>query len=432
MTSRKKLLVVSDLLVPGLPFTGGTLRSTRSIKEYSRHYKVYLITPDPVAYRKAAASPQLVQELTISRLLAFEARFRFLEPVYLRYDYILYASLPAQLFNWITRAENPSEPPDAVIVLNESVRHLTLGAMFKERYGVPSMAVFQLPLFYADRERREQISRAFKAWYRELYDDSWLGRSVREVLRTLELAARSSRKVRKLCEKQDVFVAVSRSIPVEMGEEWLGRFKVLDPGVGLDDEDVELIKRIRSSTRGKGDHVVFGGRPDPLKGFIEGLYAFQELANRYPSLRLVVTGHVGPRLKPRIKRFLKRLGLSEKVILTGAIPRAERFKLVAESRFMLYPSHIDGFPYAVIEALHLGTPVVGYDIPSLRMYYSGNPGVKLVREGDVEALVAESLNIVESKNVEVEAPELKPWSDVIFEELSIVRSLLGNSEPLYS
>ncbi|MEM2007822.1 MAG: hypothetical protein QXP05_04840 [Ignisphaera sp.] len=39
---------------------------------------------------------------------------------------------------------------------------------------------------------------------------------------------------------------VVRSIPYEMGSEWIDKIYALDPGVSIDDEDLEIINKIRS------------------------------------------------------------------------------------------------------------------------------------------------------------------------------------------
>ncbi|MEM2622874.1 MAG: glycosyltransferase, partial [Candidatus Nezhaarchaeales archaeon] len=119
-----------------------------------------------------------------------------------------------------------------------------------------------------------------------------------------------------------------------------------------------------------------------------------------------------------------RLGLEDRIVLTGTVPRAERFRIVAKANLMLYPSHVDAFSYAVLESLHLGTPVVAYDIPALKLYYDGRPGVRLVKEGDVEALVAETLNILSSKSVEVEPPQLRSWDEIMQEETNLIKRIM--------
>jgi glycosyltransferase involved in cell wall biosynthesis len=112
-----------------------------------------------------------------------------------------------------------------------------------------------------------------------------------------------------------------------------------------------------------------------------------------------------------IKRACKKLDIEDKVVITGFVPREKRFEIVAKARLMLYPSHVDAFPYAVLESLHLGTPVVGYRIPALEIYYSKCPGVELVEEGDVEALTVKAIEVLEKCVKAVEPPKIKSWRD---------------------
>ncbi|MEM1639817.1 MAG: glycosyltransferase [Desulfurococcaceae archaeon] len=117
--------------------------------------------------------------------------------------------------------------------------------------------------------------------------------------------------------------------------------------------------------------------------------------------------------RPRF--FIAMLFMGELVVprgstitsLTGVVPRAERFKLIAEAKLVLYPSHVDSSPYSVLESLMLGTLVVAYDIPALRLYYGSTRGVYLVREGDVEALSKETIDVLSSRTEEVEPQSLE-------------------------
>ncbi|MEM3926615.1 MAG: glycosyltransferase, partial [Desulfurococcaceae archaeon] len=113
-----------------------------------------------------------------------------------------------------------------------------------------------------------------------------------------------------------------------------------------------------------------------------------------------------------------------KVVLTGYIPRQERFRIVAEARLMLYPSHVDSYPYAVLESLYLGTPVIAYDIPALRFNYGNNPGVVLIKEGNMEALINGTINMLESRHVEIQSPKSRSWEDIMREELNLVGKLI--------
>jgi glycosyltransferase involved in cell wall biosynthesis len=122
----------------------------------------------------------------------------------------------------------------------------------------------------------------------------------------------------------------------------------------------------------------------------------------------VFTGRISPEIYSYIRRALRRLGVEDKVVFTGFVSREKRFEIVAKAKLMLYPSHVDSY---------LGTPVVGYRIPALEIYYSKCPGVELVEEGDVEALTVKAINVLEKGEDAVEPPKIKSWKEVISEEI---------------
>ncbi|MEM1868440.1 MAG: hypothetical protein QXY83_06330 [Thermosphaera sp.] len=126
-----------------------------------------------------------------------------------------------------------------------------------EKFEAPSMLTLQPPVFYQRRERREQIARALIIWYRKLYGYSFLNEISRRVFGMLDLECSHSKKFKNTLKKYDLLVSVSKSIPLEMGDEWAEKIHALNPGVSFDQEDLELINSIKSSTRVKKNHVIF-------------------------------------------------------------------------------------------------------------------------------------------------------------------------------
>jgi glycosyltransferase involved in cell wall biosynthesis len=102
--------------------------------------------------------------------------------------------------------------------------------------------------------------------------------------------------------------------------------------------------------------------------------------------KLIVTGNVQPKILDKLSAFCRDLGLKDKVLFYGFVSREKHLSLVAKSKIMIYPSHVDSFSYAVLEALNLNTPIVTYKIPVLKIYYGNLEGVALVEESDIEAL----------------------------------------------
>jgi glycosyltransferase involved in cell wall biosynthesis len=140
------------------------------------------------------------------------------------------------------------------------------------------------------------------------------------------------------------------------------------------------MKRVRERVRSKENYVVLGGRPNAVKGFAEALIVFKEISRRSNELRLIVTGRLTKTMSMILRKVCRKLGIVDKVVFTGFISRVKRLEIVTKAKLMLYLSHVDAFSYAVLESLHLGTPVVSYKIPALEIHYGGLPGVELVEE----------------------------------------------------
>jgi len=415
--------------IPASLSGGGGLRAFRSIMAYTKMFNTHLFLPYTFTrYFETPGSSIIFSELKklvaegvhvagYSKLNDFVQDFDRLIKVRL-FANIMPAVAPkvAVSFKFIREVN-----PEAVVSLHEVNDCLYVASTLSEVLGCRSLALLQLPPVYGSKERAKKIYDAYMLWWRTLLDY--------EVKRTMALLRRKffdtlfNRQSMRLLKRFTKIVAVSKSIPIEMGSEWIERVVSLDPGVSVNEEDMKLFTLLRGHVE-KGDYVVFGGRPDAGKGLIEALVAFKHVLRQRPNLKFVCTGNISEVVLFRIRKFCRRLGIEDKVTFTGFIARDERLKTVAKARLMLYPSHIDAFPYAVLESLHLGTPVVAYRIPAIEAYYDGLSGVKLVEEGDVEALTVEAINTLNGR-CETESPQINSWESILDEELQLVEGLIA-------
>lgn len=119
---------------------------------------------------------------------------------------------------------------------------------------------------------------------------------------------------------------------------------------------------------GRPPVAVFAGRLLPLKGLALGLHALV-LAGEW---RLVVFGD-GPD-RERLRRLARRLGISERVEWRGWRPREEVAAFLREEAdLLLFPSLHDEAPFAVVEAMAAGVPVLAVA--------RGGPAVSLANGG---------------------------------------------------
>ena len=93
-------------------------------------------------------------------------------------------------------------------------------------------------------------------------------------------------------------------------------------------------------------------------------------------------------LSATVSERAEELGLQDRVVLAGLIPRDEVFVLCADADVFVSTSHGEGLPVAVLEAMAAGCPVILSDIPPHRELAEGTDFIPFVRPGDVEGFAA--------------------------------------------
>ena len=190
-------------------------------------------------------------------------------------------------------------------------------------------------------------------------------------------------------------VAVARAVTTTFGRRLGSRVYVVPNGMPEPDVDHRAARARVLAALGCTDDariVVLVGRLHPAKGQIELIEAAPRVLERRPDVRLGLLGGEDP-YQPAyaegVRRRVQELGLGHSVTFLGH--RDDPLDIVAGSDATVAPSVPDergagkeACPFAVLEALWLGTPVVAYadgGLPELL----GDCG-ELVSPGDRTAL----------------------------------------------
>jgi glycosyltransferase involved in cell wall biosynthesis len=110
---------------------------------------------------------------------------------------------------------------------------------------------------------------------------------------------------------------------------------------------------------GQGPHLVACGRMIPMKGFDLLIEAMAEVARAVPTAGLTILGE-GPD-EASLRARAERLGLAEKVHFAGF--QSNPYAWMKWADLFVLSSRYEGLPNVMLEALALGTPVVGMDCP---------------------------------------------------------------------
>jgi glycosyltransferase involved in cell wall biosynthesis len=130
--------------------------------------------------------------------------------------------------------------------------------------------------------------------------------------------------------------------------------------------------------------VLFLGQLIPRKDPLIVLESFGRLKARMPDVRLIMVGD-GP-LRDQVKARIRHLGLADWVDLVGEVPHITVPEYLRSADLLCLPSHAEGWPTVISEALSQGVPVVASRVGgNPEAIYSEDYGL-LVEPGDLPGL----------------------------------------------
>jgi glycosyltransferase involved in cell wall biosynthesis len=139
------------------------------------------------------------------------------------------------------------------------------------------------------------------------------------------------------------------------------------------------------------------GRLSREKGhtdLIQAIPKILELAGNLP-LRLVIVGEGLKRL--RIEELCHNLRLTDVVTLTGQQENINRYYSIAD--VFLLPSHSEGCPNALLEAMAAGVPVVATDAGGIPEVVRHGRDAILVKKNDPAGLASATAKILQDRNL---------------------------------
>ena len=99
---------------------------------------------------------------------------------------------------------------------------------------------------------------------------------------------------------------------------------------------------------------------DRSKGVLDALAAAAALREQETPFRLTLVGPKGDvGDEESMARTIEALGLSDEVHYVGPVQGAAKNELLASANVFLHPSHFEGMPMSILEALAHGLPVIG-------------------------------------------------------------------------
>jgi len=125
----------------------------------------------------------------------------------------------------------------------------------------------------------------------------------------------------------------------------------------------------------------------PGKNISALIVALPELHARNPELSLEVIGT--GRLLEDLQQQTRQLGLEEIVFFSGNLSHDEVLAHLSQSHVFVFPTHSEGFPKALLEAMACGLPIVASPVSVIPSLLEGGAGLLL--NGQDAASIANAL-----------------------------------------
>ncbi len=144
--------------------------------------------------------------------------------------------------------------------------------------------------------------------------------------------------------------------------------------------NIRNIDRVKSQSI-KYD-ACFVGRFHYQKGLPVLLEVWSQLCKVNPNLTLAIVGSGIPEEIRNVKEKIKEYGINHNVTLLGFLDGSKKYKIIKQSKVLLFPSSFESWGVVIAEAISCGTPVVAFLLNDIKDNFPA--GVKWVENGNIE------------------------------------------------
>lgn len=195
-----------------------------------------------------------------------------------------------------------------------------------------------------------------------------------EIVNPFSVAIKLQGKVSYLIERKlfgisDKVTSVATSVSEELAEYGLNPKDVEVIGNGVDENIFFPVK-----TKGYERYILYTGRLSYRKGLFDFIECGVQICKRYPDIKFKLTGK-GP-LLDKLKNIVADSGYEDRFEFLGHVDKSRLIELYQNATLFVLPSHYEGLPTTLLEAMACGQPVVATAVSgNLDVIESGNNGI---------------------------------------------------------
>lgn len=131
--------------------------------------------------------------------------------------------------------------------------------------------------------------------------------------------------------------------------------------------------------------ILFIGRLVEAKGIFELIEAFSQIQSQQPQTHLVFVGD--DRDRARLENQVRQKKLDGAIHFVGVRPHDEMPGWLSAADLLVLPSHNEGLPNVVIEAMACSIPVVATNVGGIPEVVEDEKSGLLIKKGDINSLI---------------------------------------------
>jgi len=191
------------------------------------------------------------------------------------------------------------------------------------------------------------------------------------------------------------YVAISEKIKCHWVEKGLNpkKIDVIYNVCQSSDDDALPDNDIPSMSEYDGYKIIFVGRLIECKGIPFLVKGFEQILNNNINARLFLVG-CGEE-ENKLKEYISELKIKQHVVFFDYKTNPQAF--IRKADLLVLPSSEEGFGRVLLEAMDVGTPVIGTRIGGIPEIIEHGTNGLLVDYGDIEALKKSIIEILEDK-----------------------------------
>ena len=142
---------------------------------------------------------------------------------------------------------------------------------------------------------------------------------------------------------------------------------------------------------------LFLGRIGKRKGAFELIKAFAEIPTQHRDRAYLTLAGDGEAKQAR--ELVEALGLTDRITILDWVNSQERDALLAESNVFVLPSHNEGLPMAMIEAMSFGLSIITTPVGGIPELISHENNGLLIEPGNIQQLSSAMQSLIENEQM---------------------------------